>query len=465
MGEAFTAVADDANTVLYNPAGFAEIHSWEAAGMYASLYNGLNPGLYNGGTDQLGYNFVSLAVPLSMEAGSLGASWVQLNSQVYQENTLSLGYGRRILQSLPLDLGLNVRMLQWQVAANDYTTDPSLFPSTGRQKTGFTGDLGLLAEVAAGLRVGVAGENLIPVSMGINNETMVPMVLRAGLAYTYAFSQRESLLVTAEYSQRQSEMNVNAGAEAWLFNGVLALRAGANLDQLTAGLGFRFGWNDQPLGLELDYAFAYPLQVVNTSSHRLGLLIRWEPQPAPEKTAAKKSSVEKSTVEKTRKTGAEVSDMDRMTMESDQRLREKIEELERQKKALQQELDRFNHKIQVGGLNPILFKTGKAELLDNAIPTVKYLGGILARYPELIVRIEGHTDAQGNDRYNLLLSQSRVESVQKYITRHYKVYSSHLIAIGYGKLRPIASNKTETSRKKNRRVEFKVIHPYEKFAD
>jgi len=91
------------------------------------------------------------------------------------------------------------------------------------------------------------------------------------------------------------------------------------------------------------------------------------------------------------------------------------------------------------------------------IPTVELdnLGKALSDL-ESGVRIEvvGHTDSQGNDRYNLDLSRKRAEAVKRHLISQYGVDRYALITRGEGEHRPIESNATSEGRQFNRRVEF-----------
>jgi outer membrane protein OmpA-like peptidoglycan-associated protein len=69
------------------------------------------------------------------------------------------------------------------------------------------------------------------------------------------------------------------------------------------------------------------------------------------------------------------------------------------------------------------------------------------------VRIEGYTDSLGPDAYNQRLSQKRAESVKGYLVQHFTLPPERLLAEGYGKSRPIASNDTPEGRGQNRRVQ------------
>ncbi len=72
------------------------------------------------------------------------------------------------------------------------------------------------------------------------------------------------------------------------------------------------------------------------------------------------------------------------------------------------------------------------------------------------VEIGGHTDSNGSDTYNQMLSQERAESVRQYLISH-GIEASRLTAMGYGESKPVASNDTAEGRSENRRVEFKLL--------
>ena len=76
----------------------------------------------------------------------------------------------------------------------------------------------------------------------------------------------------------------------------------------------------------------------------------------------------------------------------------------------------------------------------------------MARHPEVSATIEGHTDSNASDSYNLKLSQRRVDAVKQILIDKFGIESSRLNAIGYGESRPIATNATAEGRQQNRRV-------------
>jgi outer membrane protein OmpA-like peptidoglycan-associated protein len=104
----------------------------------------------------------------------------------------------------------------------------------------------------------------------------------------------------------------------------------------------------------------------------------------------------------------------------------------------------------------IYFDTGKATIQSRSHSLLDEIAATIQANPNIKkIRIEGHTDAQGNDSANLKLSQARAESVRVYLIRK-GVAAERLDARGFGESYPIASNDTEAGRSQNRRVEFMI---------
>lgn len=107
----------------------------------------------------------------------------------------------------------------------------------------------------------------------------------------------------------------------------------------------------------------------------------------------------------------------------------------------------------------IYFETGKAVLKQESLAQLDALVTILNKYEGAILVIEGHTDSQGSDEYNMDLSQRRTEAVKAYLMSK-GIMESRLVAIGYGESKPIGDNATSSGRAKNRRVELKTTYEY-----
>lgn len=104
----------------------------------------------------------------------------------------------------------------------------------------------------------------------------------------------------------------------------------------------------------------------------------------------------------------------------------------------------------------IYFNSGSARLDPKSEPLLNSLAGIIARCPNMVIEVGGHTDSIGSNATNQNLSEARANSVARYLLRQ-DLKSDTLVSKGYGELSPIATNDTSEGRLKNRRIEFKVL--------
>ena len=75
----------------------------------------------------------------------------------------------------------------------------------------------------------------------------------------------------------------------------------------------------------------------------------------------------------------------------------------------------------------------------------------------LMIDIDGHTDSQGSNESNQVLSDNRAGAVKEYLMKK-GVDASRLKSTGYGEDKPVADNSTAAGRAKNRRTEMKVVN-------
>jgi outer membrane protein OmpA-like peptidoglycan-associated protein len=107
-------------------------------------------------------------------------------------------------------------------------------------------------------------------------------------------------------------------------------------------------------------------------------------------------------------------------------------------------------------LNNVFFEFDSSSLNKNSELELERVLVLMNKNPKMVVEISAHTDDKGSDEYNNKLSQSRAESVVKFLTDK-GVVKERLVAKGYGKTMPFVPNTSDENRAKNRRVEFKVI--------
>ncbi len=107
-------------------------------------------------------------------------------------------------------------------------------------------------------------------------------------------------------------------------------------------------------------------------------------------------------------------------------------------------------------LSNVLFERGTTNMIGNSTEDLVDVVALMKENPEMVIEVAGHTDNSGRPDLNLLLSQDRADAVKSYLVNQ-GVREERIIAKGYGGSKPIASNKVEEERRKNRRVEFTIL--------
>jgi outer membrane protein OmpA-like peptidoglycan-associated protein len=107
-------------------------------------------------------------------------------------------------------------------------------------------------------------------------------------------------------------------------------------------------------------------------------------------------------------------------------------------------------------LSNVFFDVDKFEIKSESKLELDKLVFLLKKFPFMKIEIGGHTDNTGDKARNKALSQSRAKAVKDYLVSK-GVDATRLSAIGYGDSKPVADNKTEEGRAKNRRTVFKVL--------
>jgi outer membrane protein OmpA-like peptidoglycan-associated protein len=102
----------------------------------------------------------------------------------------------------------------------------------------------------------------------------------------------------------------------------------------------------------------------------------------------------------------------------------------------------------------IYFDTNQTTIKPASEAVLKEIANLLNEQPNLQLQIVGHTDDVGTAEFNRDLSERRANAVVQALVSRHQIASSRLLASGAGLTQPVASNKTEEGRAKNRRVEL-----------
>lgn len=114
-------------------------------------------------------------------------------------------------------------------------------------------------------------------------------------------------------------------------------------------------------------------------------------------------------------------------------------------------------KVQVFKFYNIEFELNSDELLSSSYIDLLSITQMMTENPNIRVEIDGHTDNLGNEAYNQKLSEKRAEKIAQYLVES-GIEQERLTTRGFGSSVPIYENDSESGRRKNRRVEVKILN-------
>jgi OmpA-OmpF porin, OOP family len=107
-------------------------------------------------------------------------------------------------------------------------------------------------------------------------------------------------------------------------------------------------------------------------------------------------------------------------------------------------------------LEHLIFAQGKATISPESFPSLDEVVVLLTEREGIIIRLEGHTDNQGNAKLNLKLSQHRVDNVKKYLVSK-GIAKDRIMTKAFGGSQPLVQGNSMEARAKNRRVEMRIL--------
>ncbi len=109
-----------------------------------------------------------------------------------------------------------------------------------------------------------------------------------------------------------------------------------------------------------------------------------------------------------------------------------------------------------GVIQGITFETDKDVIRKSSEKILNQALKVLTDFGDVRLEVQGHTDSQGDDEYNMDLSQRRAEAVVRWFVEH-GIDEGRFEPHGFGETKPIDTNDAAAGRAKNRRVEFQLI--------
>ena len=297
LGDNFVSMSDDATSLMYNPAELARVQQKELASEYSRLYAGLTDG-----SNLAQYYSWDSAQRVISYGGTVSFGWKEFTlDQLYQERTLSLGYGEWLTDNIAI--GGAVKQLYHAFGVPNTIVDnngnsqagkPTFFAQNGNSNTAYSADLGMLYHYSARSSLGISIQDINEPNIALNpaDHEIVPRTIRIGESYE---ADRHLTLGFEEVSRveqnltSQTDTIWSGSAEKWwtlaagdqvAVRGSLATGS-RQFQQGAIGAGYKLSQ------FEIDYAFVFNLVGVtpgNTAgTHRFSLTYRFGPKGIPAK--------------------------------------------------------------------------------------------------------------------------------------------------------------------------------------
>ncbi|MDD5688251.1 MAG: PorV/PorQ family protein [Elusimicrobia bacterium] len=271
MGEAFVGLADDINTLQFNPAGLSNLSNNELGAVYSK------------GLADTSYSNMAYAQPLG-EKGYIGGSfllfqggdieinwWDSVNGvrtetrNAKKDYVLTLGYAQDFMSEGELSAGANLKYVSSKLA--EESTASSIAVDLGGLYRLLDNKLSLGLSIQ---NIGTALKYKGGISSGSEADPL-PLGIRVGGAYVFISDDSKELTGVLDINKySNTDMQLNLGLECWLKE-MIALRAGYeigyDLASITAGLGFKVK------NCQLDYGFS-PMSEIN-AIHKVSFILRF----------------------------------------------------------------------------------------------------------------------------------------------------------------------------------------------
>jgi hypothetical protein len=240
MGEAYTALTDDVNSIYWNPAGLSGIKSTEMTFMH------------NSWVADTSYEFYGFATPLDFEGYKcvlgFGMHYMNLGSMVGRRDQVSEPYGFTA-SNLALSIGCGLKLnLDNSIGISLKYIEENI--ETVRAET-FALDLGWKHTLRYDLQLAVAVQNLGMGMKYVNEGVNLPLNISAGLGYRVSGALNLGLDIKQEIYNAETSFSI--GTE-YMVSSVLMLRGGSLLSSDQFDLGLTGGFGLKIHGNQLDYA-------------------------------------------------------------------------------------------------------------------------------------------------------------------------------------------------------------------
>ena len=364
----------------------------------------------------------------------------------------SVSYGVTFAKHHNIRLGLSGGYFQMRIDPTDAIAfDPgdNIIDGGVQSSSSVTTEAGLLYSFK-GLQISFAAQQLIETRSNFNYPNLDGYGLSrhyTGYAsYDFILNKQVALIPSVMYrgvkNNNQFDINVDVNYNDFIYGGV-GYRTGV-------GIVGRVGVSIYKMFF-IGYAYEIPMQNIasyGSGSHEINIGLKFCKKNKP-------PVVEDVPVEDSRETvAAATQSVDTVTIVEtivDTLIVEKIDTV-----FIEKPSDAAVKRAMVQASDHLEFENDRAIILKGSYGDLESLTNLLLMREELKISLEGHTDSNGTEEYNMRLSQNRVEAVKDFLVAN-GVAASRIKITYFGESKPIADNKNEEGRSKNRRVEMKII--------
>jgi hypothetical protein len=228
IGGAFVGVADDANAVVWNPAGLTQKVSLELTGMINRVYS----------VEGLRSDYFAISKTARAGKMGIGFAWTRTGlTDIYSEDNLLLALAHQ-LGNTGLSAGVTLKRFSVSAPGYEYYNDPNF----KGQDDCWSGDASLFYRRGT-LRMGFSVRNIKEPELTLISTTTAPDKVPREFALGASYIFRNTMLLSGEVRRKSfvpayydSKVTLHAGAEVWFFD-VFALRTGVDAGHPTVGWG------------------------------------------------------------------------------------------------------------------------------------------------------------------------------------------------------------------------------------
>ena len=277
MGGTFTAIGDESDGLLVNPASISNLRQPSGSRQSAQQLSATMARLHIGLSDEtsITQNLVSYAYSRPTR-GALGLLWKRLNvSQLYSENYVLVGlsksYDLGAEEKRRISLGGAVKLLNWDTAPTIGADGAVVEDLPGRSRLSL--DVGVIFRPSANIPIALSLQNLNTPNIASTDSPVtenLPLQVTLGIGIVAKNSTWGMDLVFKE-----SQVDVKVGIEHQLNGESLTLRGGFRLENLAWGTNLTLGGGYRPFkSLRIDYGFLFPIGGIENTygSHRFSIV-------------------------------------------------------------------------------------------------------------------------------------------------------------------------------------------------